>query len=682
MSISEQETNEGFFAEFLDDFFAESEEHLTALRRDLLALERFVNKEPIDRDLLEELFRSFHSLKGISGMVGVREAERLAHEMESYLRILRQGEARLTEEGLEGLISGTKMLEQVISARREQQPMPDIAAVISELQSIISQYEQNDNSNSPIATADPIASVGHKPTEAIEHDAAKVWRFEFIPTPQLAERGVNVNSIRARLQEAGELRSSSPRVLAGGGIAFEFIVSSRADESSFASLGEEGVTFELFDEPVPVPETLPNPDKPESASHKGSQVFAPSNVVRVNLSRLDDLMRMVGDLVISRARLEDTLKDAETEIPAPRWRALFETNQVMGRQLRDLREGVMRVRMVPVGEIFERMRFVVRDLSREYQKGVRLELRGQETEIDKLLIERMMDPLLHLVRNAISHGLESPGERQQLGKPLEGNIVLRAYTSAEMVMIEVEDDGRGIDRNRVAERAKGMGLIGENTSLDDRALLDLICSPGFSTREEADRASGRGVGMAVVQRSVLGLGGALTLDSQEGRGTRFTIQLPITLAIADALIVSAGGQRFAVPQSSASEVIEIDSASVKAFENNEVITHRGGVLPIIRLSRLFGLDKEYDRAFHAFVVGKGLNAVAIAVDRILGQREIVVRAINDPLIQIPGFAGATELGDGRVVLILDAAALTRIRPAAAMMRPLNRTSGIVETGLP
>jgi two-component system chemotaxis sensor kinase CheA len=271
----------------------------------------------------------------------------------------------------------------------------------------------------------------------------------------------------------------------------------------------------------------------------------------------------------------------------------------------------------------------------------------------------MMDPLLHLVRNAFSHGLEPAAERALQGKPVEGLIRLRAFTSAEMVVIEVEDDGRGIDRERIIERAHLAGLMTEGARIDDEALLDLICSPGFSTREEADMASGRGIGMSVVKNTVLGLGGTFTLDSEVGRGTRFTIQLPVTLAIADALIVTAGGQIFAIPQSAVREVMEVEPQSVKTFENNEVIHYRGGVLPVLRLARSFGLDEKFNRVFHAFVVGQGLGAAGIAVDRILGQREIVVRAINDPLIQVPGVTGATELGDGRVVLILDVAALVK-----------------------
>ncbi|HEX8089390.1 MAG TPA: chemotaxis protein CheA, partial [Blastocatellia bacterium] len=589
MSISEQQSDDSFFAEFLDDYFAESEEHLTILRRNLLALERFVGKPAIERPLLDETFRSFHSLKGVSGMVGVREAELLAHEMESYLRALRQDQTTLTEEGMDVLIAGTKMLERVISARRAQNPPPDITLVMAQIESIIPNDAPAFRPHRPpeggpaLIEASKIIDEGQVSNpDGID---VRTWRFEFVPSPELSGRGVNVNTVRARLQELGELRSSAPRVMPGGSIAFDFIVASRADESMFLLMREDGLTFELHQEPSVTTDESKEAAYLKTEGEDSAPAIAPSNIVRVSLGRLDELMMMVGEMVISRARLEDNLKNAEPDMPAAHWRALQETNLIIGRQLRDLREGVMRVRMVAVGEIFERMRFVVRDLSREYRKKIRLELSGQETEVDKLLIERMMDPLLHLVRNAISHGLESTAEREAAGKPAEGKIALRALTAAEMVVIEVEDDGRGIDRERVAARAREMGLIADDANLDAGAILELICSPGFSTRDEADRASGRGVGMAVVKNTVLGLGGQFALDSEAGRGTRFTIQLPITLAVADALIVSAGGQKFAVPQSSVREVLEVDPQSVKAFENNEVIHYRGGVLPIVRLAR-------------------------------------------------------------------------------------------------
>jgi len=385
--------------------------------------------------------------------------------------------------------------------------------------------------------------------------------------------------------------------------------------------------------------------------------LAPSHIVRVDLSRLDALMRLVGEMVISRSRIEDGLRRLEGEAPAARLHPLQETNLALERQLRDLREAVMRIRLVPVGEIFNRMQFVVRDAARENQKKVRLTLLGQETEIDKLIVERMMDPLLHLVRNAVSHGLETPEERRARGKDPAGRLTLRAGTAGDLVVMEVEDDGRGLDMEGITAQAHRQGILPEGERADEKNVLDILCAPGFSTRSAADLTSGRGVGLAVVRDAVTDLGGSLDIASRPGQGTRFIIRLPLTLAIADALIVAVEEQIYAVPQALVQEVIEIDTDRVSVMENNELISYRGGVLPLLHLRRLFSLAGGEGRLFPGLVIGIGLAAVAVAVDRIVGRREIVVRAINDPLLQVPGVSGATELGDGRVVLILDAAGL-------------------------
>jgi two-component system chemotaxis sensor kinase CheA len=374
-------------------------------------------------------------------------------------------------------------------------------------------------------------------------------------------------------------------------------------------------------------------------------------------------MRRAADLVVTRARLEANLARVERAIPAQEWRALQETTLLFERQLRHLREDVMRVRLVRVDEIFRRMPFVVRDLARESGKEVQLVLNGQETEIDKFLVERMMDPVLHLVRNAVSHGIERPGERTAAGKPRQGVVTLTACTSGEMVLLEIADDGRGIDAASVAERARAAGSRVQPGSLDAAALIDLICEPGLSTRRDADLASGRGMGMSVVRTTVQELGGTMSVDTEPGRGTRFTIALPLTLAITDALIAVAHGHTFAVPQSSVQEVVEIDGAAVRRLEGAELVPHRGRSLPLLRLSALLALGGDEPSRLHAFVVGSGQDAVALGVDRILGQREIVVRTLADSLLKISGIIGATELGDGRVVLILDTAALVRMARA-------------------
>lgn len=658
MSTAKSEGDTEFFAKFLDDYFAECDEHLTLVRRHLLALEPYVNQPSIDRSLIDDLFRSFHSLKGISAMVGLAEAEQIAHQTESYLRHLREDQLTLTSGAWEALIAGAKMLERVVADHRAHAPATDIAPLLAQLENLLSgvssskpeSVTNNYTGAHPKLNLDESARIA----SAIQR-GLKLWRFEFTPSASFAERGINVNSLRARLQTIGELIHATPRVMEQGAIAFEFLVASGADETLFKAWSDDGLAFTPFDNASAT--EAPDPDQLKRVS-QSSRSRAPSNMVRVDLGRLDDLMRMVGEATISRSRLDDHLKQLERSMPAAQWRPLQEINHTLERELRALREGVMRVRMVPISEVFERMRFVVRDLAREHGKKINLQLIGEETEIDKLLVERMMDPILHLVRNAISHGLESPAERSALGKPQEGQLTLRASTVAEMVVLEIEDDGRGIDAEHVAGRARQMGLI-DPGGLNQPTLLDLICAPGLSTREEADRAAGRGIGMAVVRQTVLAVGGSLSLDTEAGRGTHFRIELPLTLAIADALVVSVGEQRFAVPQSTVLEIIEVETSAVKVFEKNEIVTYREGVLPLIRLARIFGLREQSTDSFHAFVVGKGLSAVGIAVDRVLGQREIVVRAITDPLIQVPGIAGATELGDGQIVLILDPADLTR-----------------------
>ena len=623
-----------FFDQFLDDYYAECDEHLVSIRRSLVTLEAEIN-EAVDRTLLDNLFRSFHTLKGISGMVGLTPAEQLAHHLESYLRELREGTLRLSEPGFEALVAGVSLLEGVINARRNEQPLPSIDEMVVRLQNV---------------SSDSSTSESESVNKLDDSDTNQRWEIEFTPTAELAQRNVNVNSVRARLQELGQLVQARPVVKGAGEIAFQFVVVTSAGKTALASLEADGLTFK----PASVEAA------PRARESQTVQTIAPATVVRVDLDRLDELMRIIGELVISRTRLDDQVTELKRATPASIWRPLEETSLSIGRQLRDLRESVMRVRMVPIGEAFERMTFIVRDLARESGKKVIVQLSGGETEIDKFLVERMMDPLMHLVRNAVSHGIETVAEREAQGKQPEGLLSLSAATAGERIVIRIADDGRGIDRDLVVARAKARGLNADETDIDDAALLDLICSPGLSTRDEANRESGRGVGMDVVKKALEELGGRMSLATKLGQGTTFTLELPLTLAIAEALIVSVNGQRFAVPQSAVREVFEVESASTKVLENNEIITHRGKVLPLLRLARVFEMDHQRGANFHVLVLGEETNAVGLAVDRILGQREIVVRAIKDPLAQSKGIAGASELGDQRVVLILDVSELRQL----------------------
>ena len=633
--MPDAERDEGCFsAGFLDDYFAECDEHLRAVRAALLRLDRALSEGRLEAGALEHLFRGAHSIKGLSGMVELAEAETLAHELESYLRALREGERALTREGIDTLVDGVMELERVIVARRDRAPIPPVDVLLGRLRAL--------------AAGEVVAAAAAAPVRAAAA-AGPRWQATYVPTPALLERGVNVNSIRDRLQELGTIVSAVPDVRPEGGLAFTFVV--EADRAPVAADWErDGVTWVAQQEQAV-------PGEPSAEPAAPAPVTTAAHFVRVDLARLDELMRIIGDLVVSRARLADSLARVERHVPAGEWRAVQEHCAALDRYVRDLRQGVMRVRLIPVGDVFDRMAFVVRDLAREYGRMARLELHGKATGIDKFLIDRMMEPVLHLVRNAVAHGLEAPEVRQRAGKPREGTITLRASTVGDAALIDVEDDGCGIDAAAVTARARAAGVPVPEGPLDANGLLDLVCAPGLSTREAADRGSGRGVGMAAVRAAVQEVGGILTLETDPGRGTRFTLQLPLTLAITDAIIATVGDRTFAVPQAGVSEVIEVDPATVRQLENNEIVPYRQGTLPLLRLSRIFGVPSASRARLHVFVTGRGAAAVGLAVDRILGQKEIVVRTFGDRFIKVHGVAGATELGDGRVVLILDVGAL-------------------------
>ena len=649
-----------FFGALMDDYFAECDEHLATLRRLLMELEQDEAPGAFAEERLRGVFRALHTLKGLSGMVGFAESEAVAHALEDWLRAAAPGGAVAPGTSLDALFEGAGLLERCLHARRDGAPPVEVDAFVERTRGATPRPADAAPAAAGPAAGAPGTSLS--PAESLRLQAAlargdRVVEVEFVPTPERVARGVGVEAIRARLGSVGEILNAAPRVLPGRGVAFHFVVALAAGAELPEAWRDDGLTWDAAPAPAAEPAAAPPPPGPERGA---GTVSAASNVVRVGLPRLDELLRLVGELVISRSRLDDLLQGSWNGGGVP-VDALEEISAGMERQLRDLREGVMRVRLVAVGEAFERMRFVVRDVANGAGKDVRVELRGQDTEIDKLVVERMMEPLLHLVRNAVSHGVETPAERAAAGKPPQGRLLLSAAAAGERVRIEVEDDGRGIDRAAVAARARAQGLAVPDGALDDAALLDVLCAPGFSTRDVADLASGRGIGMDVVRSTLRALGGELFLESRAGSGTRFCVELPLTLMIVDAVLVRIGEQTMAVPQPALLEVVQVEEDDVVAFENNEVVRYRGRVLPLLRLRRLFGIGGAGARTSSpVLVVGTEAQPVGLVVDRLAGLREIVVRSLADPLVDVPGVAAATELGDGRVCLILDSAALVQL----------------------
>ena len=653
-----------FFDQFIEDYFAECDEHLAAARRVLLALE----SAPAGASAapqLHELLRSLHTLKGLSGMVGDTCAERTAHALEDAVRGSQGGGGLAANSPLlDALFAGIDAIERCVAAHRAGEPPPDVDALIASLAWITLGGGSPTEDETSAARADAEPDL--------------VFHFEFVPTAALTARGVGVDAVRTRLRALGTVLDAKPRIVASG-VAFDFWVAVPAGTTPDPAWAADGIQWTAAAPPAAAPVVRESTSHaPASAERVSPPSAAPgataASMVRVDLARLDDVMRLVADLVVSRSRLDDALRRAATTDPSVMLDVLGETNAAMERQLRQLREGVMRIRLVPVGEVFERLRFAARDAIRESGKQVRLAFHGHSTEIDKVVVDRMLEPLLHLVRNAVSHGIETPAERSARGKPVEGTLTLGATASGDRIRIVVEDDGAGIDVARVARRATERGLLAAGEPLTDERLLDVLCSPGFSTRDEADRTSGRGVGMDVVRSTVRALSGELALESVAGRGTRFTIELPLTLMILDALLVEVGGQQMAVPQPSLREIVQIDTSSIVTFENNDVVRYRDGVLPIVGLARLFAFPERDSASCFLLVVGTDAAPVGLRVDRLIGLREIVVHPVADPLVAMPGVGGATDLGDGRVSLILDTAAILLMAEAQRDVRAAERAA--------
>lgn len=675
-------TGPGYGEQFIDEYFAECDEHLATIRRTLLTLEerrgRGEGDPAVSPAELQALRRALHTVKGLSGMVGLACAELLSHAMEDALRHVTAQATRVGPELLEALFTGTRHLEACIAARRAGEGS-DVAP------SVLARLSAAARGASPTPGGQP-AARGEGEADHADRDARppsphqRMYRFEFTPSDALSRRGVGVTTIRTRLQAIGEVLDVQPRVVDGSGVVFSFLVVLRPDDAPDERWRDDGLVWAIAPDALDRPAADERVAASARAKSRAAEVTARDanaapdpmafpatgfNMVRVDLGRVDALMRIVSDMVVTRARLQSAiseLSDAETD---GRWEPLRDANALIERQLRSLREGITRIRLVAIGEVFERLRFAVRDLARESGKEIVLDLSGGDTEIDKLVVDRMLEPLLHLVRNAVSHGIEAPEVRRTRGKPEAGRLALRASAIGDRICIEVEDDGAGVDIEQVAAAARARGLLGSADGLTPGEILDVLAEPGFSTRPEADLASGRGVGMAVVQGAVRELGGEISMRSTPGHGTHFTIELPLTLMIVDALLVEIGGERMAVPQPALREILPAEPATFTRFENNEVIPYRGGVLPIVTLRRLFALSAQPTGPRHVLVVGNEPRLAGLLVDRLLGLREIVVHPIPDPLVAVPGIAGATELGDGRVSLILDAPALVRLAQQAA-----------------
>ena len=678
-----------------EEFLAEAQEIIEGLSRDLLLVDQAQKDGDVHPDLINEIFRGVHTLKGIAGMFGFAKLGALAHSLEDTLDGLRLGKIALSQDVLDVLFEGIEGFQRLLSNDPEVGSF-DVERFVRSLEELAT---APDAGGDDLESYDLDASVLAVLTEYEEHRlrsnvAQGVALFRLRVSFSLTTIDSHLEDLKNRAKPMAEIITYLPSPTGGDGDMIDLDVlmaSSATYEDLHDALVGDG-TAELvrvarksqvrISRPPPPPAAEPHRTDPPEAGDSilpakprpGTQAPAPSvdiieadsvdpmslrsmaNTVRVDIRKLDHLMNVVGELALVRSavsRLTEKLR-GRSEL---RQLAidLHRVNRGFERHLEALQEGILDVRMVPLGQVFDKLARVVRQVAREHDKEVHLLVMGAETEVDKLIVEELSDPLMHLIRNAIDHGVESPKVRELAEKPAAGTLSLNAYQKGNHVVIEIEDDGAGMNERMLVEAAVRKKLITTEAAQEltrDEA-LNLIFMPGFSTRSAITDISGRGVGMDVVKTNIGRLGGVIDVQSEQGVGTKFTVTLPVTLAIISALLVRVGGREFAVPISTVQEAILLDPKEIKTIEGREVLTLRGATLPLCWLSRLFRLGTTTRARKYVVVCAIGPRRVGFVVDELEGQQDIVIKALGKSLQNVRGFSGATDLGDQRVALVLD-----------------------------
>ncbi|WP_258369241.1 chemotaxis protein CheA [Georgenia satyanarayanai] len=598
--------------EIVHEFLVESYENLDQLDQDLVALEG----APTSRELLSSIFRTVHTIKGTSGFLGYSNLERVSHTGESLLAELRDGARRMdqaTTDVLLALVDTLRAILASIEAGRgdDHDVEPTIARIVAV------QEGQTPPEPEPVAVVEPepVAVVEPEPVAVVEPEPSAVVEPEPV-TPE-------------------------PEPEPAAEPARKVIGKRRATEAPAATPAQPAPA-------VPAPEQAEA--QPEPEHHRN----AAESSIRVDVELLDSLMRQVGELVLVRNqfdRLSDRGEDAELARSAQRL-SLIAT---------ELQEGVMKTRMQPIEHVWNKMPRVVRDLASMLGRKVSLSMLGGETELDRSLLEAVKDPLTHLVRNAVDHGIEAPAERVAAGKPEKGQVTLRAYHAGGQVIVEIADDGHGIDPDAVAASAvrKGVRTEEQVRAMSPQEIYELLFLPGFSTAKAVTNVSGRGVGMDVVRTKIEAIGGSVDVDSQPGAGTTWRLRIPLTLAIMPALTVTCGARTFAIAQTNLLELVAVESSQLEYVGTAPVYRLRGALLPLLSLAEVLGMEQQEQASHTIAVLQADEQRFGLLVDRVLNNEEIVVKALSSRIKQIGLYSGATVLGDGDIALILDIQAIAR-----------------------
>ncbi len=647
----------------IKDFLAEAEDILETATQTLLALEAEQAAGRSAPELVNALFRAIHSFKGLAGMFELKAHSDLSHKLEFLLDEMRLGKIGLSRAMLDMLFETVALLGRMVQQVSRKREPEDISSALDRIDSIMKAKPAGGTDRSLLEMIDIERGLLQVLTEYEEYRLKENIRerknlFTIKATFDLSEFEAGIKTLNERLKKNAEIICTLPTAgSAGGGIGFTIMA------GSGKTLEDISASMDLPNAKISQVSYLDERRTDELRPEAG-QLRSVSNTVRVDIYKLDSLMNTVGEMHLTKTMIVRIAKELRNiEGCAAVSADLQKAHRNLERKLNELQEGILEVRMVPIGQIFTRLAQMVRKYAKDSGKEIDLQLSGEETELDKLMIEDLADPLMHLIRNAIDHGIEPPEVRKQSGKAEQGIVKLSAHPKGNHVVITVEDDGAGMDPRTILAKAVEKGVLdpdnGLNAETDRKEILDLIFVPGFTTRETVTEISGRGVGMDVVKKNLSKLSGMIDIETESGSGTAFTLTLPITLAIIKALIVEAGGQVFAVPLSSVLEILQTTDDRIETVETREVIALREETVPLIRLTHVFKIPRDTAKsAVYIILVGLAERRLGIVVEGLRDQQEIVIKPLGKRLSDLPGIAGATELGDKRgVVLVLDVESL-------------------------
>jgi two-component system chemotaxis sensor kinase CheA len=646
-----------------EEFTSEAEELLETLSRDISELEAHgANVRP---EVINKIFREVHSLKGLAGMLGFAEIAELSHNLEDMLDRLRMGKIPITRPLIDLLFDAVDSLNRLVIALNDPsiEGLVDVPKLTTRIHQVVTQQPAIPQGDM-LGDLDLDDQTRKSLTEYEEHRLVENLRsskqiFSVEVTFDFTEFDEKLRAATTAMNEQGEVISTLPAIdtSGGSGISFRLLYGTTADEVTVAKLAGDGARVRTLRRSAPPPDLAA-----ESLGEEDLSLRSMSRTVRVDIGKLDHVMNIVGELIIEKTHIDAVTRSLQAQGNRIAAHELNKIARNLDRKLNDLQKSVIEVRMVPVGQIYSKLSRTVRKVARELGKEIELIMRGEDTELDKMMVEELTDPLMHIIRNAIDHGIEPADERLAAGKPAVGRVTLEAYQKGNSVVLDVSDDGRGMSIQKIRAVAVKRGLIGPNDQLDMVRASELIFSAGFSTADAVSEISGRGVGLDVVRKNIQELKGTIDIITEEGKGTKFRIMLPITLAIIQALIVRAAGEMFAIPLTSVEESLRIRQREIATVERKEVYHLRDFTLPLLRLSDAFGLEETRDTSgadtkWFVVVTRAGERQVGLLVDSLVRQQEVVIKSIGERLKSIPGIAGATEIGENEIVLVIDSGSL-------------------------